>query len=281
MSRLPPGSNVGTQLRARRAKAAREARRQEAESGGVLPAARRSRAADAGQLALPSADGWFAAQIGLGDEVIVPAYTFLASASCVLHANAIPIFVDSYRNFILLEWPYIYKGTIRDFYPPVEFLPESPNAFQVYQESLGPLPADELEVLVSQVELYPDEQLAAISRRCGFADALAEVVAAMLLQHAPAREQIYRKGDPGEGMFLIEQGRVELRSDDEVLARLTAGNDFGEMALVTGRPRSSDAVAASDANLWVLFRSDFQRVMSRYPAVQAAKLDPIEAIRYE
>ncbi len=38
------------------------------------------------------------------------------------------------------------------------------------------LPADELEVLASQVELYPDEQLAAIGRRCGFADALAEVV---------------------------------------------------------------------------------------------------------
>ena len=38
------------------------------------------------------------------------------------------------------------------------------------------LPADELEVLVSQDDLYPDEQLAAIGRRCGFADALAEVV---------------------------------------------------------------------------------------------------------
>jgi len=35
-----------------------------------------------------------AAQIGVGDEVIVPAYTFLASASCILHANSIPIFVD-------------------------------------------------------------------------------------------------------------------------------------------------------------------------------------------
>jgi dTDP-4-amino-4,6-dideoxygalactose transaminase len=33
-----------------------------------------------------------------GDEVIVPAYTFLASASCVLHANAIPIFVDIDRK---------------------------------------------------------------------------------------------------------------------------------------------------------------------------------------
>lgn len=38
------------------------------------------------------------------------------------------------------------------------------------------LPADELEVLAAEVELYPDEQLAAIGRRCGFAEALAEVV---------------------------------------------------------------------------------------------------------
>jgi len=35
-----------------------------------------------------------AAGIGPGDEVIVPAFTFLASASCVLHSNGIPIFVD-------------------------------------------------------------------------------------------------------------------------------------------------------------------------------------------
>lgn len=40
------------------------------------------------------------------------------------------------------------------------------------------LPADELEVLAGEFELYPDEQLAAISRRCGFADVLAEVVGA-------------------------------------------------------------------------------------------------------
>lgn len=38
------------------------------------------------------------------------------------------------------------------------------------------LPADELEVLAGETDLYPDEQLAAIGRRCGFADALAEVV---------------------------------------------------------------------------------------------------------
>jgi len=38
------------------------------------------------------------------------------------------------------------------------------------------LPADELELLAGDLELYPDEQLAAIGRRCGFADELAEVV---------------------------------------------------------------------------------------------------------
>jgi putative tRNA adenosine deaminase-associated protein len=38
------------------------------------------------------------------------------------------------------------------------------------------LPADELEVLAAEEELYPDEQLASIGRRCGFAAELAEVV---------------------------------------------------------------------------------------------------------
>jgi len=49
----------------------------------------------------------------------------------------VPIFVDSLGNFILLNWEYIYKGTIRDFYPPIEDTPPSPHHFQVYVESLG------------------------------------------------------------------------------------------------------------------------------------------------
>ncbi|MBX2870829.1 MAG: PASTA domain-containing protein [Saprospiraceae bacterium] len=63
----------------------------------------------------------------------------------------LPIFVDSDRNFILLDWAYIYKGSIRDFFPPVESLPESPNAFQIYQESLGELSDAELDKLLNQV----------------------------------------------------------------------------------------------------------------------------------
>ncbi|MEL6969414.1 MAG: PASTA domain-containing protein [Bacteroidota bacterium] len=49
----------------------------------------------------------------------------------------VPIFVDSHRNWVLLDWEYVYKGSIRDFYPPVAALPDSVNNFQIYGESLG------------------------------------------------------------------------------------------------------------------------------------------------
>ncbi len=55
--------------------------------------------------------------------------------------EAVPIFVDSQGQFVLLDWQYIYKGTIRDFYPPVSALPPSPHQFQVYAESLPDDPA--------------------------------------------------------------------------------------------------------------------------------------------
>lgn len=51
--------------------------------------------------------------------------------------EAVPLFVDSFGNFVQLDWQFIYKGSIRDFYPPVDQLPDSPNEFQVYAESLS------------------------------------------------------------------------------------------------------------------------------------------------
>jgi len=51
----------------------------------------------------------------------------------------VPIFVDSLGQFILLDWQFIYKGTIRDFYPPVTSQPPSLHHLQVYIESLGEL----------------------------------------------------------------------------------------------------------------------------------------------
>jgi UDP-N-acetylmuramate--alanine ligase len=57
------------------------------------------------------------------------------------------IFVDSFGNFVELDWQYVYKGTIRDFYPPIEFLPPSENQFQIYAESLNPDKETQLSML--------------------------------------------------------------------------------------------------------------------------------------
>ena len=66
--------------------------------------------------------------------------------------TAVPIFVDSLGNFIELDWKYIYKGSIRDFYPPVEFIPSTESNYQIYAESL---------------KLETDEEIAAMIKRIG------------------------------------------------------------------------------------------------------------------
>lgn len=68
----------------------------------------------------------------------------------------VPIFVDSLGNFILLQWQYLYKGSIRDFYPPNDLIPAS--SFSVYIESLGALAEDQLAQLISRVgqRIVPD-----------------------------------------------------------------------------------------------------------------------------
>jgi len=65
--------------------------------------------------------------------------------------TTVPIFIDSLGQFILLDWQYMYKGTIRDFYPPFDFLPTSEHGFQVYIESLGNLSKEERETMIQNV----------------------------------------------------------------------------------------------------------------------------------
>jgi D-alanine-D-alanine ligase len=50
--------------------------------------------------------------------------------------EAVPIFIDSLGHFILLDWQYLYKGTIRDFYPPADLAAPVAQGFQLYAESL-------------------------------------------------------------------------------------------------------------------------------------------------
>ena len=63
----------------------------------------------------------------------------------------VPLFIDSFGNFILLDWQFVYKGSIRDFYPPAEYIPSSNGDFQIYTESLGDISSEKQEELINTI----------------------------------------------------------------------------------------------------------------------------------
>jgi CRP/FNR family cyclic AMP-dependent transcriptional regulator len=77
---------------------------------------------------------------------------------------------------------------------------------------------------------------------------------------------LFRAGEQGDAMYLIERGKVRIcvRATDgrEVtLTELGHGDFFGEMALLDGQRRSADAIVAEDARLAVLSRDHFLSFM--------------------
>src|SRR5215471_3994376 len=87
-----------------------------------------------------------------------------------------------------------------------------------------------------------------------------------------AGSRLFRAGDEGDAMYLIEEGKVRIcvRAKDghEVtLTELQHGDFFGEMALFDGKPRSADARVAEDARLAVLSRDHFLPFVRSNPNV--------------
>lgn len=77
---------------------------------------------------------------------------------------------------------------------------------------------------------------------------------------------IFRTGDPGDAMYLVDLGKVGIRITDAdghivTLAELGPGDFFGEMAMLDGQGRSANAVALEDARLAKLTRDDFLTFM--------------------
>ncbi len=84
-------------------------------------------------------------------------------------------------------------------------------------------------------------------------------------------ETICKIGDPGEEMYIIISGKTEIRigtpGKEKVVATLGAGDYFGEMALLTGEPRSATVVAVEPCETFVLYKNDFDVILERYPSI--------------
>ena len=87
-----------------------------------------------------------------------------------------------------------------------------------------------------------------------------------------AGTSLFRAGDEGDAMYLIERGKVRIcvRASDGrevILTELNRGDFFGEMALLDGQRRSADAVVAEDARLVVLSREHFLSFVQSSPKI--------------
>lgn len=87
-----------------------------------------------------------------------------------------------------------------------------------------------------------------------------------------AGETLFQRGDPGDWMLALAEGRVKLTlttpSGRELTLRLAeAGDSLGEFALVDGEPRSADATALEPSSGWVLDRLRFAALAEAHPAL--------------
>ena len=83
-------------------------------------------------------------------------------------------------------------------------------------------------------------------------------------------EVIFSAGDAGDGLYLIDSGRVQIsvaigNGQSRVLTVIGAGDYFGEMAVLDEAPRSATAMADGDTETYFLVRSEFLSVLERRP----------------
>jgi CRP-like cAMP-binding protein len=89
----------------------------------------------------------------------------------------------------------------------------------------------------------------------------------------PPNHTIVREGQPGTSMFFITAGKVEVRKKDQntgidfLLSDLGPGQCFGEMALLTGQPRSATVVTVEPTTVGVLEQQDFHELQLMHPKI--------------
>jgi len=83
-----------------------------------------------------------------------------------------------------------------------------------------------------------------------------------------AGSTIVHEGDAGGvGFYLITNGQVEVRKGKKALAKLGAGEFFGEMALIDEAPRSADVVALEKTSCLMLTRWDLRGLIGAHPDI--------------
>jgi CRP-like cAMP-binding protein len=121
------------------------------------------------------------------------------------------------------------------------------------------------------VVLTKNEKVALLERVPLFAACTrAELVEVAILadeREAPAGERLTEEGRRGREFFVLVEGTVAVRRGGGLLAELGAGDWFGEIAILTHRPRTATVTATSHVRLLVISERAFRQVVETTPRI--------------
>ena len=78
-------------------------------------------------------------------------------------------------------------------------------------------------------------------------------------------QTLFQKGEPGDVLYIVVEGQVEIRVGEQILEIIDPGGIFGEMALLDDQPRMATAIAHSDCLLTAVSRTHFLTLVQRNP----------------
>ena len=93
-------------------------------------------------------------------------------------------------------------------------------------------------------------------------DVLAEIAGELTEIRIRRGQNVFKKGDEGDAMYIIKSGAVRVHDGNHVLSRLVPGQVFGEFALFDKETRSASITADEETILLQLEQDDFAKVMA-------------------
>ncbi|CEP12872.1 hypothetical protein [Parasitella parasitica] len=192
--------------------------------------------------------------------------TVIASTKCIVAA----LTAEEVRA-ILPMYPEVEKMLRFEAEERLTMLKKSKNLSEADKVSYKPLTERNIEDLTSVRNLLqkipyfqscPEEFLHLISLK-------------VEPRHYAPNDLILKRGDQGKELYFIISGTVEVANMDTAtsnpltpIARLSAGDYFGDIAVLLNAPRAADARAVTAIELYVLKKSDFIDVICRFPDLQ-------------
>jgi CRP-like cAMP-binding protein len=78
---------------------------------------------------------------------------------------------------------------------------------------------------------------------------------------------IVQEGAKGDELFVLLDGKASVSRDGKMLTRLTAGDSFGEMTVIDGRPRTATVIADGPVDCLALKQKDFKALLEGDPTL--------------